>query len=711
MAKQDVDVALFYDSAYHSVPQEVFVDEQIRIQRGQGAEGAALRPASVKLTFDNATDKYRPTNPMSPLYGRAGRNTPLRVLVDDTVRSVVEATSWAPERTLKAEPPSIEHPTGQGRSTVAVEAYGLLGRVSQWSEPLKSAFYRYNVDQYGPDGADTLLGYFPLEDPGATRTLFSAVPGAVSQRITNASFGSSEHPPGSDPLVELGAGGTLAGTFVQTGLANSGFQVSWTMRYDELPGTGLFGIVNFTTSTGAIYELLFENGTGFYLQVGISGGATLISSAFSFGATDFTTEIMIRIKVTESGGTVSVETAWVSEADPGTVLGVTHTYAGTTGYLQSWGMNHGSGSDSGTGVIYGHLMGVSTGADNLLSAARIDAFLGHPGELAGTRFLRLLTELDLTGILIGDADDTWPMGPQRSDTLVNLLAEIARTDDAFIFDDVDEIAITMRTRADRYNQTPALQLTFGVDVAAPFKEILDDLGTQNPIVMSQRAGGEYETALTTGPMSTQAPPDGAGDNRKRIEVNTDDELTNLPILAGYWLNKGTLQRSRYASVTVDLVANPEHAPACNSLQIGDLITVAGFEADTIALIVIGLLDTIGSHTRRITFTTVPGDLYQSGVYDTARYDTGTTTAGATYAPADTSIVFSTTDADDTLSTTDEPYDCLCAGERFTITSMGAVSGSGPFLQTGTVVRGTNVIRTTFTTGDEIHAFSPGRYAL
>ena len=711
MAEQNVDVALFYDGAYRSVPDEVFVAEQIRVQRGQGDEGAALRPAKVTLTFNNAGDKWRPTNPMSALYGKAGRNTPLQVAVDGTTLATVEATSWSPDRTLKAAPPSLEHPNGQGRSSVDLEAYGLLGRIAQWSDPLKSPFYRYNYATFGPDGTDTLVGYFPLEDPRASRTLFSPVPGTVTQTVRNASFQSAERPAGSDPLTDLGTSGILGGTFARTGLANSGFQVSWTMRYDELPGTGLYGIVNFITSTGAGYELLFENGTGLYMQVGISGGATLVSSGFSFGDTDFTNWTMFRIKVTESGGTVSVETAWVSEADPDTVAGVTHTYAGTTGYLQSWGLTHGSGSDSGSGVVYGHLLGLSTGASDLLSVNRIDAFLGHPAEPAGTRFLRLLTEVGLTGSLLGSAADTWPMGPQRGDTLLNLLQEIARTEDALIFDDADVIGLVMRTRRDRYNQTPALELTFGLDVAAPFNEILDDLDTHNRIVMAQRDGGQYETALTTGTMSTAAPPNGVGEYRQQVDVDVDDEANDLPALGGWWLNRGTLARSRYASVTVDLVANPEHAAACNTLEIGDLITVAGYEPDTIPLIVIGFVKVIGSHTRKITFTTVPADLFEPGVYDTARYDSGSTTTGAAYSPATASIVFSTTSSGDVWSTTATPYDCVCAGERFTVTAMGAVSGSGPYLQTATVIRGVNGIRKTLPAGEPIHTATPGRYGL
>jgi hypothetical protein len=276
----------------------------------------------------------------------------------------------------------------------------------------------------------------------------------------------------------------------------------------------------------------------------------------------------------------------------------------------------------------------------------------------------------------------------------------------------------MRGRVDRYNQTPALALTFGVDVAQPFQEILDDLGTHNKIVMSQRDGGEYESSLAAGSMSTLAPPDGVGEYKQRVEVDTADETADLPVLAEWWLYRGTLPRARYSSVTVNLAANPELVDACNVLEIGDLITVDGYEPDTIPLIVIGFTDVIGWHNdrpvRSITFTTRPADLFMPGVYDTVRYDSASTSTGTvSYPPGATSIVFSTTDSGDAWATTGNgtPYDCICSGERFTVTAMGAVSGSGPYLQTATVVRSVNGVRKTLNSDEEIHAFAAGRYAL
>jgi len=703
MPSQDVAVSLFYDGAWQGVDTEVFTAEKIKITRGDGDEGAALRPAKVTLTFDNRTDKYRPSNPESPLYGKAGRNTPLQVAVDDIEQTTVEATSWEPDQPLSTD-------RTKGRWSVDLEAYGLLGRISQWSDPLRSPFYRFNLATYGPDGTDTLVGYYPCEDPRDARKLFNAVPGGAGVFLRNVGFQSQQRFAGSDPLMDLNTDGFVTGTFATRGV-DAGWQFSWTMRYAELPGAGLFSIVNVTTTTGVIYELSFEDGVNLFLTVGNTVIGTVVASGVGFGSADFTLWHMFRMKVTQSAGTVSVEVSWMQEDGDG-FHGFTWTYAGTTtGELKLWGLTR------DVEATFGHILGVTTGADDL-EGPRVDAFHGHPGEPAGTRFLRLMDELGLNATLLGVEADTWPMGPQRGDTFLNLLQEMARTDDALIFDSRDEIGLTMRGRVDRYNQTPVLELTFGVDVAPPFKEILDDLDTHNRVTVSQRDGGDYEAILATGDMSVQPPPDGVGEYKQKVDVCTEDEDADLPVLAGWWLNRGTLARSRYASVTVNLGANPELADACNALDIGDLITVAGYEPDPVPLIVIGLVDTIGWHnkriTRSVTFTTRPADLFLPGVYGTARYDSGSTTTGSTsYAPSATSIVFSTTVRGDVWATTGNgtPYDCVCAGERFTVTAMGAVSGTGPYLQTATVRRGANGINKTLPANAEIHVATPGRYAL
>jgi hypothetical protein len=474
------------------------------------------------------------------------------------------------------------------------------------------------------------------------------------------------------------------------------------------PPVGATGlpIIDVVTTSGYSWDL-FVNENEFNLNIG-SATTFDVDVSLTFANLSPTDWMYTAFGATESAGTVSW--FWLMYNENGSAIySQSGSFSGTLGRLLEGVVND---NDYVRDARYSTLFSLTTG-DFPSAASLAVPFNGWPGERAGTRFLRLMAELDLNATLLGVEAETWPMGPQRPDTLLNLLQEIARTEDALIFDSRDAIALTMRTRRHRYNQSAGLALTFGVNVAVPFREVLDDLDTHNRVIVSQRDGGDYEASLTTGRMSVQAPPAGVGEYKQTVAVDIADETAAGPVLAGWWLSRGTLERSRYSSVTVDLLAHPELATACNALDIGDLITVAGYEADTIPLIVIGLVDTIGNNTRRITFTTVPAELFLPGVYDTARYDSASTTTGASYAAGVNTIVFSTADFGDLWATTGNgtPYDCVCAGERFTVTAMGAASGTGPYTQPATVSRAINGVAKTLPANEPIHVATPGRYAL
>lgn len=106
MAKQHVRVELYYDGAWQSQTRadgstRVYTRDPIEITRGRGEQQGEPTPSTATLTFsgldDNGEidDRYNPRNPTSDLYGKIGRNTPIRIsngpaaaLEDDFNRSV-----------------------------------------------------------------------------------------------------------------------------------------------------------------------------------------------------------------------------------------------------------------------------------------------------------------------------------------------------------------------------------------------------------------------------------------------------------------------------------------------------------------------------------------------------------------------------------------------------------------------------------------------
>jgi hypothetical protein len=257
-----------------------------------------------------------------------------------------------------------------------------------------------------------------------------------------------------------------------------------------------------------------------------------------------------------------------------------------------------------------------------------------------------------------------------------------------------------------------LELTY--DECAPsLRPVLDNQGAANVVTVSQRSGYEVTVEDRTSEMGAQPTPDGIGPYKMTVNTNLQDDADADPI-ALWWLSRGTVPDARYPTVTVDLDAYPVLATTVRGVRIGDRLTITGLDPDAIDLLVIGFKDQQKTQKRNlVTFICEPYGVLDVGVYDdtSTRYDSRTTTLGASRDTTQTSWTFSSTDRFDAWSTTEEPYNVECDGEVVTVTSMGAVSGSGPYTQTATVVRSVNGIVKTHSAGARIQIADPAYWAL
>lgn len=76
-----VHVELNYDGAWHEITEDVKVDRGITVDRGRDDYQSSPSPTTCSFTLDNRDGKYSPKNPLSPLYGKIGRATPVRYRV------------------------------------------------------------------------------------------------------------------------------------------------------------------------------------------------------------------------------------------------------------------------------------------------------------------------------------------------------------------------------------------------------------------------------------------------------------------------------------------------------------------------------------------------------------------------------------------------------------------------------------------------------
>jgi hypothetical protein len=690
---------MFLSGAWTSVP--LYSAAGVAITRGHEPDGTWPRPTRIECEINNDSLTYDPSRPESALYGVAGRNTKTRVTVDTNARVWAEASSWQPDRT-----PEHVSGAGRGRSWTRLVAEGVLGRIGTWTDPLRSPMYRTI------SARPTSIGHWPLEDGRDALLLSNTLAGSPAGTFKGgAALAESESPLGAEQTVKVVAGSQLTGVFASAS-TTAGWQVVFSAKLAALPsGAGYQSLLTWTTSNGYTWSWTTNN-ANYFISVVAADGTVLYNNGTAWSTQGPPTEWMtFRLKASVSGGTVTIEPAWYRQSAP-VVTGFTDTFAGSVGRLLQWWQVGASYTD---GAHYSHVFAVTGLTDALTAGTAIAVFNGYLGEAAGTRFLRLCAEQGITAYMIGASAETALMGPQRTVTFVELLKDIRETDDARIDDERLDIALTMRTRRVMYNQTAALTLAYPSQVAVPFTKLIDNIGAQNRVTVQNRSGGEYTASLLTGRMSVQPPPAGIGEKKGSVDVSVANPATQLEDIATWHRAKGTIERPRYAEVTVDLLANPSLVGAACAVREGDMIAVTGAEAETVRLLVDGIAERVGAATWTITYQVELYDVWVIGVYDdgTWRWDTRTTTLAAGATSSATSLSLTTVDINDVLTTAGGslPYDLMVDGERVRVTAMTAPAGTGPYTQTATVTRSINGVVKAQVAGGQVNVYDSRRWGL
>lgn len=700
MAEHPFRTFLSVDGAWVDVTGDVRQTSTVRIVKGGGEVSEVPRPSTLTLTLNDPAGRYRPDRAASPLYGKVGRNTPVSV-----PGGMFEVSGWKPDRT-------VDHDgLGRGDQVTEIDAGGILRRIGTWTDPVVSAL----TQTITADLLGNAVGYWPIEDGELTQHAPTPVVGlAPSLLYTNGplEFGITDAPAGANASVNIPAASTDAGRGRTTGQfvpgsQTAGWQFAFAFRLPTAPPDATFNPQMFLQLTGGYRFDFWMN-----------------STTYRITALDPNTGVVDTTDVDYTSG--PGPTVWTYM-----VLTATHTTSSTTAWVLQWYSQNGtfilSTSDTApipSGALdlweayanyemrLSQVIGVQGVSDNLTSFPLVSSFNGWVGETAAARFGRLMDLSGLPWTVEGDPDRTVPMGAQRALSLPEHLREIRDSEDGRLYDDPDALGVTLRTRLDLYSQTPALRLTYGVNVAAPFLPVLDDLNTANVVTADQRVGGSYTARDDTSIMGTLPPPDGVGEYKKTLKVNLSTDAALQP-RAEWGRAIGTNPEARYASVVVDLDANPELETAVSAVRQGDRITVAGADPDVVDLMVVGVTDSYDTkHRRTVTFTCSPYRSYDVGAYDDTikRYDSGSTTLAGSQNASSTAWSLTTANLGDVWSTT-PGYDLLVAGERVHVSSMGAATGTGPYVQPAVVVRSVNGVVKTHAAGEPVHVATPGRYGL
>lgn len=719
MADHTVATEAYYDGAWQDIP--VYHRDGIVVVRGAQGEGQEAPPTSVTMTIDDRTRAYSPGNVASALYGKIGRNTPVRVTLDGSVRATVEASSLAPDQGLGADPDAW----------VAVDAGGILRRLQQGKTPLRSAFERAIL-------ASNPLAYWPLTEGKDATALLSST-GGEPLEISGIRPGEVAGPSGSGaafPDVASVGPAVRARGPLPTGIPGTGWGMECLVyigRPVVVGETPDLPVVQFDVGRGDPWRIFIGEDS--------SSGPYVIVTAW-IGATDasmFTIRNVaygwhhVRILAWQNGANVELR-LYVDGSNTSNAGGNqdSRTIAGSLGG-PAGDLVIGQAEDLST-VEYMDAAAVGQVAFYALADAtdHSDAAFGYLGELAGVRFLRVLAEEGVAAVVVGDENDTQPMGAQPLDTLLNIVRECVRTDAGMLFEPADQVALAMRTGRSLLNQDPLLELSWtDPGIGPPLRPRYDDRIIFNDVTVRRRNGGEARAVQTSGPLNVSDPiddPDGVGRVDTSIDVNTETDDV-LPVHAGWHLSRGTVPDARYPQIVVDLDAAPSLGATIAALEVGDALSLADLPAawalEPVRLLLVGVQDRMpasaGHRRRLVTLVTTPAAPYEilqvgDGTIDLRgmRVHTTSSTVNGSHVAADTTIVIDsagiewTTNADNWDPAKNGGGMFLeLAGEVVRVTG---IAGAGS-AWTLTVVRAVNGVSKTIPDGTPVRFKYPGRIAL
>jgi hypothetical protein len=576
-------------------------------------------------------------------------------------------SKWEPDRDPGYDPDTHEG----GDSWTDIEITGPSERVNSSKAALSAI--RRSFLAARPDA------YWPLEDPEGTTAPLSGLQGGSPGRIVSGTPAFGVTPDNLvSASVSLVDGYTVTGLieFPLEGFADGAIQVEWV--------TGaLVGV-----TADIVMEIVTSSNDHWFATTGAGDVGDGLLHHYVFHAV-------------ENGANVDYTVYKDGSIDS------TFSLAGDVGVPLALHIG-GSISSGGSGATWylGHVMAFGISADFP------DAFrdptgrglcaIGYRGEAPADRFMRLCAEHSIAGGVIGDVDlGSNGMGVQQPDTLANLYAEVAATDLGMISDGRAWNGLEMRTGRSLSNQTAALALTYGVDVAPPVKPVTDNLGIANDITANGRSGATARAERLTGPLNTSDPlddPEGIGRTEGSIDVNPELD-TALADLAGATLLTSTWPGARYRTVTIDLSKHPDLLPAVMGLRVGDLITIDDLDADQVELLVLGGEHTVVTYHHVVQLNCTPAGPYRvatvGNTSELSRIGSRSSSLAADFTPG-TSTSLSVAVTGPLWSTSASGFHIRVGGVVLNVTAIAGASSPQTFTVTQTPVNGitSRVLRTT-----------------
>lgn len=667
-------VELLVDGSWANITPRVMPRDNsgnISITRGQSAEGSNPNPGTCTFQLNNRDGLFSPANPVSPYYGKIGRNTQLRISVakgdDKSYRFWGEVTAW----------PEDWDPTGAD-VWVDVRAAGILERLNQGSTPLRPTLYRGLMSA----ATTTPVIYWPCEDSSGATSLAAAIGdrpmrlGGSPSLAADTGFACSA----ALPTMNSGALTGAIPTYAVTGES----QLRFLMYLPTPPADNTVLVQAAATGTVPRWAVVYGTGGGLALQGRDADGTVLYTSGFGTFEAD-AKRLRVSAELTQTGADVAWALSTIN-ASTGAIGGISGTFAtATVGRLSSVTV---APAGTLTDSVFGHISVQSDVTSVFDLADQVTAFLG---EVVTTRLARLSTEEGINYASVG-AFSTDTMGPQLPATFLTLVQECVDVDQGVLFERGIAFGLGYRPRVFMYNQSAGLSLSYpGNQLAQVPRPVPDAKIVQNDVTASRPNGSSARYVQEEGPLSILPPPSGVGTypDAPSLNVESDDDLYQH---AAWRVHLGTVDEPRYPAISVNL-AHPSMATARTSaLNVlpGNRIVITDPPArlgGDISQIVIGITETITRFEHRITYVCVPESPYRVATLDDpthGRPDTDGSTLADDMTPTSTAVRVATvagmplwaTDAADT------PFLATVGGEVVRVDAIGVtIINTNPYLDT------------------------------
>lgn len=608
--------------------------------------------------------------------------------LDDLEINAIEFTGTVPEW-----PPRWDQ--SRKDATTPITATGILRRLQQGKSALRSPIVRM-AQRLGA------IDLWPFEDDSGATVAASALAGGIPARVNALEFAQTTPALAGALQTAKVSASTVATYQVRPHTATGTWAVVWYAQLLAKPAAST--VIMSVNATGTVrrWDVMLDS-TTVNLFGYDSSGTQIYSVTNAYNAVAVPPQwIAWDLLVKQSGGNIDAKLLMYG-VDPNNSVGafIGTTIAGTVG-SPTGGRVEGSlgynGGQLGPIAVYNFEPAFVT---NTFFAASN----GYVGETASTRIGRLCDEENVQVVV--ESGTSEQLGPQRVGTFLDLLYAAADADLGILYE--RGAGLGYRPRSARYNRRVEFALDFTPgDVAEPPEPTDDDQALRNRWTVS-RDSGSSATAEDAGSIAAA----GLIDESVTLQLASDGPLDDH---ANWRLATTTVDDYRWPSIMLDMARNTSQIALWRAAQPFPRITIAnepsqvnGVDVDITAL---GYRSTLGPKSWDVELVCAPSQPWSEvAVFDSGRATSNTTTLGVGRDTVQTSWTFSTASPKDVWSTTATPYDVMIGGERVTVTSMGAATGTGPFTQTATVTRSVNGAVLSHLAGEAITLHPPARAVI